>query len=87
VDGLDTLVVESERRLLGRRYLSGAAFVGVETVPADGLEPGFIVDRRLDNTLASSFRADLLLNEDKSDDEEEVVDTEGAAGYLERFTG
>lgn len=85
---------DSVRRLFGRRYLSGAGFTVDETAEDDrfGLEAdestiGF--GRRLPadkpETDESSFAPDLLLKDEKSDDEDDVVETEGAAGYLERL--
>jgi hypothetical protein len=44
------------------------------------------VTRDLLTIAESSLVPDLWLNADKSDEEEEVVETDGAVGYRERLT-
>jgi len=87
--GLFRLVDDSDRRLLGRRYLSGADLVGEdmageETLVAEA-ENKVELAGRSPVKAPSSLAPDLLL--DKSEPEDEVVETERGAGYLERLTG
>lgn len=88
-------VDESERRLFGRRYLSGVALTG-DVAPEEGIEKswpgarGIAVEwglavpdttRAFSTTVESSFEPDLWPWEETSEDEvEDVVDIEAAAG-------
>jgi hypothetical protein len=88
-DGDWRLDVDSERRLFERRYLSGAGLVGEdmaceETFVAEAEKRVELAGRSPVNA-ASSLVPDLLL--DKSEPEDDVVETERGAGYLERLTG
>lgn len=96
VDAVGTLA-DSTRRLFGRRYLSGEGFTAGCWVAGAKIGPGAeaksvdcgLTDpettRAVPTITESSFEPALWLNDDPSDDDEEVVETEAAAGYRDRL--
>ena len=90
--------VDSDRRLFGRRYRSGVDLAGEERIGGDRVEEDVMIvewgravpetTRAVDMTAEPSLDPDFWLSEERSEDEEEdVVDTEGWAGYRDRLPG
>lgn len=87
---------DSARRLLGRRYRSGVDFDGdaatggarlppeVDVITVDSGRAVPDATRAVPMMAVSSLDPDFWLNEDKSEEPDEVVDTEAAAGYRDR---
>jgi hypothetical protein len=81
---------ESDRRLFGRRYRSGEGLTGEDRVGGEKLGDDVIIvewglavpetTRAVPMIAESSLDPDLWLNEERSEEEDEVVDTEGLGG-------
>jgi len=93
--GDDACSVDSVRRLFGRRYRSGEGLTGEERAAGERVgEDVMIVEcgREVPETtravpiIAESSRdPDFWLIEERSEEDDEVVETEGLAGYRDRM--